>query len=54
MNGTEKRIVLDVGIYMHTEIKSRAARKNISMKAYILRAVMDAIRKEDNYNASPK
>jgi hypothetical protein len=44
-----KRILLDSDIAMHAEIKARAAFKGISMKAYILRAVAEQIKKDSQY-----
>lgn len=44
-----KRIVLEFPIDIATEIKMRSAKRNISMKLWIYRAVMKAIKEEDKY-----
>ncbi len=44
-----KRILVDVSEKDHTEIKMRAAFKNISIRAWILRAIALAIKEERKY-----
>jgi predicted HicB family RNase H-like nuclease len=44
-----KRLALDISEKLHAEIKSKAAYSNISMKAYILRAVIEKMEYEKRY-----
>ena len=41
-----KRLVVDLNINTHCEIKKRAAIQDISIKEWIFEAIMDKIRKE--------
>ena len=44
-----KRLVLDVPLELHTEVKKRAATRNISIKIWISRAIINAIKEEKKY-----
>lgn len=44
-----KRLLLEVTPELHGEVKIRAARRNISIKKWIERAIMDAIKNEEQY-----
>lgn len=44
-----KRIVFDVSLEEHVEIKKRAAIHNITIKKYIMEAVEQRIMKEKKY-----
>ena len=41
-----KRLVIEVEEVLHTEIKKRAAAKGLSMRAYLMDAVLQHIKKE--------
>ena len=41
-----KRIVFDVHPELHTQVKVLAARRNISMNLWLMRAIADRIKKE--------
>lgn len=45
----EKRLVLEMQVVLHNEIKSRAAFRGQSIKEWVLMAIMDQIRKEKKY-----
>ncbi len=49
MQKTPKRIVIEVSNEFHKEIKKRAADRNISIKKYFMRAILDFIKKEKDY-----
>ena len=44
-----KRLLLNVSDELHKEVKSRAVYKNISMKKWILQAILEKIKKENQY-----
>jgi len=44
-----KKLILEVESDTHKEIKVRAAERNISMRLWVLRAIAEAIRKEQQY-----
>jgi len=44
-----KRLSLDISDELHQEIKIRAAKRNITMKKYIVRSILDLIKKEKEY-----
>lgn len=46
---TPKRLVVDVPDNFHMEVKERAARRNISIKTWIVRALQEKIQKEKSY-----
>lgn len=46
---TPKRLLIDIPINLHTEIKSRAALRNISIRTWVVRALIQAIKQEDKY-----
>lgn len=50
MKEAKKKLIIEIEEALHQEIKMRALLKNINMKAWILRAIADAIKKEDSYN----
>jgi len=54
MDDKLKRIVLEVDINLHSEAKQRAARRNISMKSWICRAIMAQIKREQQYEEQSK
>gem|GEM_PF-3240433 len=41
-----KRLIVDLNINIHCEIKKRASQKNMTIKAWIEKAIMEQIRKE--------
>lgn len=43
-----KRIVLDVSPKLHTDIKKRAADQQISMKQFVIGAIIKRIMEEDH------
>lgn len=48
---TQKRFIFNLSKDLHAQIKSRAAYRNISMRKWIIRAIYDAIKKEDQYRS---
>ena len=42
-----KRLVIDMNNELHKEIKMRASHKYITMKAYVLRAIVKQIEKDN-------
>lgn len=44
-----KRIIVDVGDELHLAVKSRAALRNVSMRTWVVRALVAAITKEEWY-----
>lgn len=49
MKQTPKRLLIDIPIDLHKEIKVRAAVKNITLKVWVLRAIFEAIKTEKSY-----
>lgn len=49
MKQTPKRLLIDIPAELHKEIKVRAAVKNITLKAWVLRAICEAIKTEKSY-----
>lgn len=49
---TRKRFLLNIQEELHQEIKIRAAKKNISITTYIIRALYDRIKRETMYEKS--
>ncbi len=45
------RITFDTDINLRAEIKSRAARRNISLKTWIERAILEQVKREDKYDS---
>jgi predicted HicB family RNase H-like nuclease len=45
------QIAFDVDAELRADIKIRAAKRNISMNLWIMRAIYQAIRKEDQYKS---
>ena len=48
---TTKRLNIEIPIDTHCEIKIRSARRNIMMQTYVIRAILEQFRKEDQYDA---
>ena len=44
-----KRIVLDVPQDLHTQVKIRAATRNIPIRTWVVRAIIAAIKAEEKY-----
>ncbi len=44
-----KRLIVDIPNELHIEIKMRATKRGISIKKYIIRAIMETIKKEKEY-----
>lgn len=44
-----KRLVIDLSTEEHVEIKTRAALRNITIKKWVMRAIMEALKKEKQY-----
>lgn len=44
-----KRLLLDVNLELHNEVKKRAAERGISLKVWLKRAIMAQIKKEEQY-----
>jgi predicted HicB family RNase H-like nuclease len=49
-----KRLTLDIDENMHAEVKSRAARRNIPLRLWVYRALLEAINKEKQYEQKGK
>lgn len=49
-----KRLVMDIDVNFHAEIKMRAARLNLPMRVWVKRAIAEAIKKEEKYNATER
>ena len=49
MNPNQKRITIVTGSEVHTEVKKRAALSGISIRKWVMRAIMDKIKKEKKY-----
>ena len=47
---TRKRLVLNIDDQLHSEIKTRAAERRISLTQYVLQALIGRIQQENNYN----
>ena len=45
----KKRLLLDVDEKLHTEIKTRASFRNMSIKKWIMQAIAERIKWEDKY-----
>ncbi len=41
-----KRLIVDIPMDMHIEVKKRAAIRGISIKKYVLKAIIERIKKE--------
>ncbi len=41
-----KRLILNLPEWTHHEVKKKALDRNVTMRTWVLRAIMDAIRKE--------
>jgi len=44
-----KQVIIEMPEELHKEIKIRAAYRNMTMKAWIIRAILDAIAQEQKY-----
>lgn len=44
-----KNLIVHVDINLHSEIKARAARFSISIKSYVIEAILDKMSREDEY-----
>lgn len=44
-----KRFVIEVTDKLHAEVKQRAKEKNITLRVWVLRAIMQAIKQEEQY-----
>lgn len=44
-----KRIVLEVPEDLHTQVKVRAAKRNIPIRTWVIRAIVAAIKEEEKY-----
>lgn len=47
---TIKIVFIEVTLEEHTEIKKRAAMRNVTMKQYIMQAIEDRIKQEKKYD----
>ena len=54
MNRKRIQIAFDVPLELRQEIKVRAARRNISMNLWIMRAIYRALEKEDSFGTTKK
>lgn len=45
-----QRLSLDLPLEYHKRIKAQCALKNISMKKYVMRAIMEQILKDEQYS----
>lgn len=45
-----KRLLIDIPDQLHEEIKKRAATRNITMRKWVIRAVMRVIEEEKKYD----
>ena len=50
MNKKRTQIAFDVSIEVRTQIKILAAKRNISMNLWLMRAIADRIKKETQYD----
>jgi hypothetical protein len=48
-NIDRKRVIFEVDLYLHCDIKKRAAIRNISVKKWLLIAISERIEKERSY-----
>lgn len=44
-----KRFVIDVDDEFHKKVKDRAKERNITLRKYILRAILQALKQEDKF-----
>lgn len=44
----KKRLIVEVSERFHGDLRLRALRKNITIKSYVLNAIIDYIRKEQD------
>ncbi len=44
-----KRLIIDIPAELHKDIKIRSATKNISIRTWVVRAIVQAIEKEKKY-----
>lgn len=44
-----QKLIIDLSPEQHSEVKVRAARRNISMKTWVMRAIQVAMLEEDRY-----
>ena len=44
-----KRLVIDIPLELHTEIKQRAALRLMPIRVWVARIIMEAIKKEKQY-----
>lgn len=44
-----KRLVVEMDEKLHVEVKLRATKRGISIKKYVIRAIVEAIKKEQSY-----
>lgn len=47
---SKKRLVIEVMEETHKAIKLRAGMRNISMRKWVMRAIIHALKQEDSYN----
>lgn len=46
---TSKQLLIEIPVHLHSEIKIRATQRNITMRLWILRAIINAINNEKKY-----
>ena len=46
---SRKQIVFNIHPTLHTELKIRATERNISMRTYIMKAILEQIRREKEF-----
>jgi predicted HicB family RNase H-like nuclease len=46
MRENRKKVIFELPLELHTEVKVAAAKRNISMSLWIHRAILDKIKKE--------
>lgn len=46
----EIRFTFDLPLIIHAELKSRAAYKGLSLKQYVTRILVEALKKEEEYD----
>lgn len=45
-----KQMAFDINPALHTEVKTYAAKRNISMNLWIQRAILEALKKEHSFD----
>ena len=49
MKKTKKRLIVEVGSRLHKKIKLLAVNRNITMRTWLIRAIVEAIKEEERF-----